>query len=149
VKPANVLLRAEPGGRYVVKLVDFGLATLPREPTSSAVDSLRSADGHRLLGTPAFMAPETWAGRHSVASDLWAVGVMMFQCLTGRLPFPAAQLPGCITSATPSPRLPLEAVGSHRHLVDVVAIALNKDEDLRYSDALCMRAALVQDPGYM
>lgn len=73
VKPSNVLLGAEGG----IKLVDFGLA--------SAVDAAE-AEG-AIRGTPGYVAPESLSGSYSPASDLFSLGAVLYESLTGRLPF--------------------------------------------------------------
>lgn len=76
LKPSNLML--DDAGRP--RIVDFGLA-------KNALGPLRTAPG-QLLGTPAYMSPELVARREGppTAADLWAVGVILFQMLTGRLP---------------------------------------------------------------
>lgn len=77
VKPANVLVL--PGGG--VKLVDFGIARAASDPTAT------------VAGTPPYMPPEQAEGRWDERSDVYAVGCLLYECLTGRPPFdgPAAQ----------------------------------------------------------
>jgi hypothetical protein len=78
LKPANVLV-ARDGG---VRIVDFGLALL-RDAQHSWVD-----EAGRAVGSPAYMAPEQAAGETlSVEADLYGVGAMLFEALTGRVPF--------------------------------------------------------------
>jgi eukaryotic-like serine/threonine-protein kinase len=85
VKPGNVML-----ARTGVKVVDFGIA--------AAAGDLTEVDGE-LLGTPAYVAPERVAGDAAVpASDVYALGVVLFQCLTGELPFEADSVTKMITA---------------------------------------------------
>ena len=77
VKPANVLYRIEQGGHWRMLLADFGVAR-GMENTSQRT---------QITGTFAYMAPEQFSGKFSPASDQYALGVMAFQLLTGRLPF--------------------------------------------------------------
>jgi serine/threonine-protein kinase len=79
IKPENIFL-SESGGAIVPKLLDFGIAQSLREEFSS--DEI-------IAGTPAYMAPELVIDpqERDVRSDLWSLGVVLFECLTGRLPF--------------------------------------------------------------
>jgi eukaryotic-like serine/threonine-protein kinase len=84
VKPGNIFL-AQRGPQQRVKLLDFGMAKLHGGPRS--IYRPRSLPG-TILGTPAYMAPEQCRGaRVSAASDIYSVGVVLFEMLTGELPF--------------------------------------------------------------
>jgi hypothetical protein len=82
LKPANVFLHHHPSGSVVVKLLDFGIAkSLVGEETG--VTSTGS-----VIGTPAYMAPERWwGGPSATASDIYSLGVIAYEMLTGRRPF--------------------------------------------------------------
>jgi eukaryotic-like serine/threonine-protein kinase len=77
VKPSNVLVQVEPNGHWHVLLADFGVAR--------NLDTLAQRD--EVAGTAAYMAPEQFYGQPSPACDQYALGVMAFLLLTGRLPF--------------------------------------------------------------
>ncbi|MBC8068108.1 MAG: serine/threonine protein kinase, partial [Deltaproteobacteria bacterium] len=84
VKPENVLLVADADGGETAKLVDFGLV---KPITLARHDRALTAIG-KVFGTPWYMAPEQAAGEHIDArADLYAVGIMMFEMLTGAPPF--------------------------------------------------------------
>jgi eukaryotic-like serine/threonine-protein kinase len=140
VKPANVMI--DPGTK-MVKITDFGVARI--------IDVCRTRTGI-VLGTPSFMSPEQLAGRPlDGRSDLYAVGVMLFQLLTGELPHQsdsAAQLMAKITNTvapdvrTLRPELP-EA------LANIVALALEKRAELRYANGQQLADDLLAVAGAM
>jgi serine/threonine protein kinase len=84
VKPSNVFLCQVGGGELFVKLLDFGVAKRPADE-GGAGDQTRSG---ALLGSPVYMSPEQLMGQKGVdyRSDLWSVGVLAFEALTGARP---------------------------------------------------------------
>lgn len=78
IKPENILLNVRTGG-WRARISDFGIAKLSQE--------LRSADGAGNTGSPAYMAPERFYGQYSTTSDIYSVGVMLYELLTGDRPF--------------------------------------------------------------
>ncbi len=77
VKPTNVLVR--PGGQAV--LLDLGLATLAGQPAP------QRSDGVGPTGTPGYLSPQAWKSAPAqAADDLWALGALLYACLTGREP---------------------------------------------------------------
>ncbi|MCC6337111.1 MAG: protein kinase [Myxococcales bacterium] len=86
LKPGNVFLEALPEGGYKLKVIDFGLA----RQADRAGGSIRPTNPGTLIGTPAFMAPEQVMGlKLTPATDLYAVGGIAYQLLTGHLPHEA------------------------------------------------------------
>jgi serine/threonine protein kinase/ActR/RegA family two-component response regulator len=85
IKPGNVFLQRSPRGE-TVKVLDFGIAKMVDEDARAGN---LTVDGG-ILGTPAYMAPERFRGDPiDGAADVYSVGVMLYQMLAGRLPFPA------------------------------------------------------------
>jgi serine/threonine protein kinase len=86
VKPDNVFLHKSPGGEELVKVVDFGIAKLMGLDAVSPRDVTGTLG---LVGTPSYMAPERFGGEpYDARSDVYSVGVTLFEMITGRLPFP-------------------------------------------------------------
>lgn len=132
VKPANIMLL--PGGEG--RLLDFGIAILQSET--------RQTSAGLLLGTPAFMAPEyIKGGLPGPSVDLYAVGGVLYYCLTGQAPFilesdnPLARLLAQIDH--PPPRLPPDIDPELQPLIDR---ALAKEPSDRFVDAAEMAGAL-------
>ncbi len=87
LKPSNLLLLDQPDGSLYVKVADFGIAKALQ--SDLAVDRPEDTSDGWMLGSPAYMSPEQMGGGGVDArSDMWALGVIIYECLTGRLPFP-------------------------------------------------------------
>src|SRR5262249_45721356 len=86
LKPANIKVASE----GIVKVLDFGLAkALSAEGSESDLSRLPTVTMDRILGTPAYMSPEQARGRTvDKRTDVWAFGCVLYQMLTGRVPFP-------------------------------------------------------------
>jgi serine/threonine-protein kinase len=89
LKPENILLEPQETS-WIARISDFGIARLLNEANCSIV-------GAGATGSPAYMAPERFYGRYSFASDLYAVGVILFELITGTRPFEG--IPGDLIKA--------------------------------------------------
>lgn len=138
LKPGNVFLADARDGSRVVKLVDFGVAKLVREQVGPATVT------GAILGTPEYMAPEQIRGNTiSAATDLYAVGVMAFQMLTGERPFKGDQLQVLFAHVEqPPPRPSSLAPGIPSELDAIVLRLLAKHPAERPESADAVRRAL-------
>jgi serine/threonine protein kinase len=134
LKPENVILEPMRSGGDFVKVVDFGLAKM-RETTAPSITSPGI-----VCGTPEYMSPEQGRGDELDArSDLYAVGVILFQLLTGHLPFEAESPTQVVLMHLSQPPPDPRKVAPERHipdvLVEVVNRALRKEPTDRYANA--------------
>ncbi|RYZ03658.1 MAG: serine/threonine protein kinase [Myxococcales bacterium] len=85
LKPENIFLTKDEEGKLLAKLVDFGLAKF-YEPTGNDQATVRLTREGALFGTPAYMSPEQAKGKGEVdhRADLWALGCIVYECLTGQ-----------------------------------------------------------------
>ncbi len=131
IKPGNIMIT--PDGDPVI--LDFGLA---RHTEQEGVSLTRTGD---VFGTPAYMAPEQLASEHRSVdprADVWALGVTMYECLTGRRPFQPPtrqQLYDAILHEEP-PDLRKRGSSIPWDLAVIVQTAMEKDRDRRYQTAL-------------
>jgi Tol biopolymer transport system component/tRNA A-37 threonylcarbamoyl transferase component Bud32 len=136
IKPENIMLR--PDG--YVKILDFGLATLNENDENAAPDPFRP-DGGAVFGTPAYMSPEQALGAAADhRTDLWSVGVVLAEILTGENPFKRESRHETIQAIIhhrPDLRL------LPRNLKTVLLKALEKDAARRYRTAAELKADLL------
>ena len=141
IKPANVMIDLEAGA---VKVTDFGIARI--------ADASRTRTG-MVLGTPSFMSPEQMSGRRvDGRSDLYSLGVMLYQLLTGMLPHQADSMARLMYQIAndPAPDVRTLRPELSEALANVVALALEKRPEMRYADghqmALDLRAVAAMLP---
>lgn len=144
LKPDNIFLETGSGGALAVKIVDFGVAKLRRRsslPGSSPDDSFDDA----IIGTPQYMAPELFAGRQQDAStDIYALGCVLYEAVTGRLPFLGRDVPSVARqhAVDTAPPPSSYGVGLRAELDAIVARALAKIPTERFGSAAELASAL-------
>ncbi len=132
LKPANLFVARRLDGSATIKVLDFGIA--------KAGDDLQLTQTAAMMGSPAFMSPEQLRSARDVdgRTDIWALGAILYQCVSGRLPFPASsvtELTAKVLLESPEP-LRIEP-----RFDAIVARCLEKDRERRYPTVL----ALAQD----
>jgi len=135
IKPANVMI--DPASD-IVKVTDFGIARI--------TDASRTRTG-MVLGTPSFMSPEQMAGRRvDGRSDLYSLGVMLFQLLTGALPHASESMATLMYQIANQPAPDIRGLrpGLPEALANIVALALEKRPEVRYSDGKALAADLLE-----
>jgi serine/threonine-protein kinase len=138
VKPDNILI--EPGGS--VKLTDFGIA-------QGAKRSRLTAEG-TSMGTPEYMSPEQAMGATtSPASDVYSLGIVLYEVLTGRVPFNGESLLATLRMQADDPPPPPRKIVSSlpRRVETVVLKALAKQPEARYAGAGALARALEEAVG--
>ena len=143
LKPENVILEPMRAGGDFVKVVDFGLAKMRIESAPSITSP------GIVCGTPEYMSPEQGRGDPlDSRSDIYAVGVILFQLLVGRLPFeaesPTQVVLMHISKPPPDPRNLVPSRLIPESLVAVLMRALAKEPDDRFPDTDTFAAALLR-----
>ena len=126
IKPANIMMQGT-----TPRLADFGISRVMKTNSAS----------QNAAGTPFYMAPEAFDRKRNAQTDIWAIGVILYQMVSGRLPFPSedvTELVAAIVMNEPAP-LPAEIPNALQEIVDK---ALSKDPRHRYQTASQMREDL-------
>jgi len=140
LKPSNLFLSQE-GARRMVKVLDFGIARMAPEHGDDPLTHTKS-----MFGTPLYMSPESFrsAKKSDARSDVWSLGVIFYECLTGTVPFHAETGLGVGLAASREPHVaPTQRRADLPHSTDVViARALKKNPRERYQSVRELMAAL-------
>jgi serine/threonine-protein kinase len=147
LKPENVYLESRPGNPEFVKILDFGIAKVMRGDSIDPASPQLTATG-QTLGTLEYMSPEQLMGKPlDGRSDVYALGVVAYEMITGRLPFPDAKGPaGLITAQlkqTPMPPSQANPKSGLPQTADrVILKCLEKDKNNRYPDVTALATGI-------
>jgi serine/threonine-protein kinase len=134
LKPDNVFVAKDPGGNEVVKILDFGIAKV-MDAAGGMGNKTRTG---ALIGTPGYMSPEQIKSAKNVdpRSDLWSVATILFQMLTGQLPFDADNDFTRLTAVIVGHPTPISILAPHLdRFTSFFDRALEKDPNKRFQTA--------------
>ncbi|HTQ48774.1 MAG TPA: serine/threonine-protein kinase [Polyangiaceae bacterium] len=142
LKPQNLFLARSVGGASKVKVLDFGVSkSMTTSDGAGGLTQTRS-----MLGSPLYMSPEQMRSSRDVdaRSDVWALGVVLYELLTRRWPFEAESMPELCLKVVTDPPTP---IAQHRSdlppaMVQIIDRCLQKDPALRYEHAAELAEAL-------
>ena len=140
LKPPNIMVQKNLAPRNAVKVLDFGLAKIK---SAESYPSLIQAQTLNVMGSPPYMSPEQWSGEDiDHRTDIYAVGVIFYQMLAGRLPFQSESMPGMMYQhlTAPLPAVASFGVTIAPSLEAVLQRALEKDPQQRYGTMEAMLA---------
>ncbi|HMI91884.1 MAG TPA: serine/threonine-protein kinase, partial [Polyangiales bacterium] len=142
LKPANLFVTRRPDGSPSVKVLDFGISKLAPEPGSPSNITHRSA----LIGTPLYMSPEqlSVAKQVDARTDIWALGVILYELLSGEPPFKAETMPEVVHQIGSEAPVPLRLLRPEVPigLELVIARCLQKDREARFTNVGSLARAL-------
>jgi serine/threonine-protein kinase len=150
LKPSNLFLARGLGGKQSLRVLDFGISKAfdddrgesahggPTLPSGDRAGTFSGTDSHALVGSPPYVSPEQLLRPREAdaRSDIWSLGVVLYQCLSARLPFHAETLTRLWDSIlrAPVPVFGINEPGVSDEIVRVVRRCLEKDPSHRYAN---------------
>ena len=135
LKPSNLMATKDENGNEIIKILDFGVAKLLDKEDKSTLAAVRQST--KFIGTPIYMSPEQILGRGvSAASDLYSVGLMTYEMLTGQPPIQAEQIAEVVQQHLSDSRFDFPML----HLLEpnlqrVILKATERHSDMRFQTA--------------
>jgi serine/threonine-protein kinase len=144
LKPSNLFCVPHAGGGLMIKVVDFGISKVTGD--SANLDQGITVTGN-IVGSPSYMSPEQMKNSSGVdrRTDIWSLGVVLYECVTGGLPFPGDTYAEVCLKAHQDPPLPASAHGVElpTALEAVIDRCLAKDPEERFATATALADALL------
>ena len=147
LKPENLFVTHRPDGSSCIKVLDFGLSKVTEQVGTPTRERSLTAS-NTAMGSPAYMSPEQWMSASDVGlgTDIWALGAILFELVTGRQPFAHKELPKLcalvLNGAPPPPRSLRSELPAA--LERVILRCLDKNPTERYPSVAALAAALVE-----
>jgi serine/threonine-protein kinase len=137
IKPANLFLTTRPDGTPLVKVLDFGISKAPVTAAGLVTQT------NIVMGTAGYMSPEHMKAAKDVdgRTDIWALGIVLYECLSGRRPFEGASFSAVVLKVGTEPPPPMDA-RIPRGLQDIVLKCLEKDRGARFATVAELATAL-------
>jgi len=135
LKPANLFVTRRLDGSPLIKVLDFGIAKAPAQAATGLTQT------QAVMGTPGYMAPEQLRSTRDAdaRADIWALGVILYQALSGRLPFPANSITEFAVKSVMDPPDPIDV---DPNLRAVILRCLEKEPAGRFPDIATFAQAL-------
>jgi serine/threonine protein kinase len=144
IKPGNLFLATRTGGPSVIKLLDFGISKATTGRVGKEFRTLTG--GHQIIGSPGYMSPEQVRDPSTVdgRSDLWSLGIVMYELLTGKPAFSGQGPMKIFSSILENALAPLRSVREDvpEGLESVIARCTQRDRGKRYRDVAELARAL-------
>jgi serine/threonine protein kinase len=149
LKPANIMLPSDRSGQTEIKVVDFGIAKLV---TGTPSESQKLTQTGEIFGSPVYMSPEQCRGEElGPSSDIYAMGIVMYETLTGRVPFMGSNIVETITQhlcASPPPfSQALPGLPIPESVEAIVMKCLRKEPSVRYRSMAELKYDIIQQCG--
>jgi serine/threonine-protein kinase len=143
IKPHNVFISRGPDSAVLVKVFDFGIAKIVGSESGGLMETTKLTISGGVLGTPAYMSPEQCRGEElTPASDLYSLGIVLYEALTGHVPFDSPNPVQVMIMHLEQPVPPLPPAISDTPLGRAIMRALEKDTARRFSSAAEFLAAI-------
>ncbi|AKU96008.1 serine/threonine protein kinase [Labilithrix luteola] len=141
LKPTNLFLTRRVDGAPLVKVLDFGISKL-----DDGEENLKLTSTTEIIGSPSYMSPEQLRSSRNVdvRTDIWALGVILFELLAGQLPFHAANMTELIAIILSDREPPIHTIRSDvpEGITNIIGRCLQKSASARYSSVVELAQAL-------